>query len=282
MPPPRLSQHEGGGTVIINETDAASVARRLDEAERTRTAVRMVSLEHPGMTMDDAYRVQGAWKALKVAAGRRVVGHKIGLTSKAMQNALGIDQPDSGFLLDDMVFPDGGAVPIGRFIGLRVEAELAFVLKTNLAGSACTIFDVLRATEYVVPALELLDTRFHRKDPDTGAMRTVLDTISDNASNAGIIWGGRPIHPDRHDLRWIGAICSKNGTVEETGLAAGVLNHPAMGIAWLADTLARQGECLRAGQVVLSGSFIRPIEVGRGDTINADYGAFGTVSCHFD
>lgn len=268
--------------MIISEAAAAEAAQRLEEAERTRTPVRMVSLDHPGMTMDDAYRVQRAWKALKLAGGRRVVGHKIGLTSKAMQNALGIDQPDSGFLLDNMVFPDGGAVPTGRFIGLRVEAELAFVLKTDLAGPERTIFDVLRATEYVVPALELLDTRFFRKDPATGATRTVLDTISDNASNAGIVWGGRPFQPDQHDLRWVGAICSKNGAVEETGLAAGVLNHPATGIAWLANNLARQGEGLRAGQIVLSGSFIRPVEVGNGDTINADYGPFGTVSCHFE
>ena len=270
------------GIVIVGEAAAAQAALRLDQAERTRTPVRMVTLDHPGMTMDDAYRVQRAWKALKLAAGRRVIGHKIGLTSKAMQSALGIDQPDSGFLLDDMVFPDGGTVPTGRFIGLRVEAELAFVLKCDLAGPELTLFDVLRATDYVMPALELLDTRYFRKDPATGATRTVLDTISDNASNAGIIWGGRPFRPDQHDLRWVGAICSRNGAVEETGLAAGVLNHPATAITWLANNLARQGESLRAGDILLSGSFIRPIEVGKGDTVHADYGPFGTVSCFFD
>ena len=268
--------------MIVDDAAAGRAAQRLDQAERTRTPVRMVSLDHPGMTMEDAYRIQGAWKAMKLAAGRRIIGHKIGLTSRAMQNALDIDQPDSGFLLDDMLFPDGGVVPTKRFIGLRIEAELAFILKSDLAGPNRTIFDVLNATDYVVPALEILDTRFHRVDPDTGAKRTVLDTISDNASNAGIVIGGRPFRPDTQDLRWVGAICAKNGAVEETGLAAGVLNHPAIGVVWLTDSLARQNETLRAGQVVLSGSFIRPIEVGPGDTIHADYGPFGTVSCHFE
>jgi 2-oxo-hept-3-ene-1,7-dioate hydratase len=265
----------------LDDAAARAAAGRLDAAERTRRQVRMVTLDHPGMTLDDAYRIQAAWKALKLAAGRRVIGHKIGLTSKAMQNAVGIDQPDSGFLLDDMLFRDGGIVPVDRFIGLRVEAELAFVMKTDLAGPDCTIFDALSATDFVTPALEILDTRIFRKDPDTGATRTVLDTISDNAANAGIVIGGRPFRPDSQDMRWIGAICAKNGAVEETGIAAGVMNHPANGIAWLANNLAPHGERLRAGQIVLSGSFIRPIEVARGDTIQADYGPFGTVSCHF-
>lgn len=268
--------------MIVDEAAARRAAERLDQAERARTPVRMVSLDHPGMTMEDAYRIQNAWKAMKLEAGRRIIGHKIGLTSKAMQNALDIDQPDSGFLLDDMLFANGGTVPTKRFIGLRIEAELAFILKRDIEGPHPTIFDVLNATDYVVSALEILDTRFHRVDPGTGAKRTVLDTISDNASNAGIVVGGRPFRPDAQDLRWVGAIVAKNGAVEETGLAAGVLNHPATGVVWLAESLARRGETLRAGQVVLSGSFIRPIEVGSGDTVHADYGPFGTVSCFFE
>ncbi len=271
-------------TAAVGTLDEAAVlaaAARLDEAERTRRQVRMVSLDHPGMTLADAYRIQAAWIRRKVAAGRTVKGHKIGLTSKAMQHALGIDEPDSGVLLDDMVFADGGAVPCDRFISLRVEAELAFVMRSALRGPGCTIFDVLDATGYVTPALEILDTRIFRKDPETGAARTILDTIADNAANAGIVVGGRPFRPHDYDVRWIAAICSKNGAVEETGVAAGVLNHPANGVAWLANKLASLGQGLEPGQVVLSGSFIRPIEVGLGDTIHADYGPFGTVSCHF-
>ncbi|WP_128564823.1 2-oxo-hept-4-ene-1,7-dioate hydratase [Methylobacterium crusticola] len=265
----------------LSREQILAVALRLDEAERTRTQIRAVSVEHPGAGIADAYAIQAAWIDRKLKAGRRISGLKIGLTSRAMQAAVGIGEPDSGVLLDDMVFPDGGVVPVSRFIGLRVEAELAFVLRTPLSGPDCTLFDVLDAAAYVVPALEILDTRIFRVDPATGAPRTVVDTIADNAANAGIVVGGRPFRPLDHDLRWIGAICARNGAVEETGLAAGVLNHPAAGIAWLANRLAPLGQRIEPGQVVLSGSFIRPIEVSRGDTVQADYGPFGTVSCHF-
>ncbi len=269
-------------TGTLDEDAVQTATRRLDEAERERRQVRMVSLDHPGMTLADAYRIQAAWMALKVARGRTAKGRKIGLTSRAMQQALGIDEPDSGVLLDDMFFPDNGTVPCSRFIALRIEAELAFVMRAPLRGPGCTVFDVLDATAYVAPALEILDTRIFRRDPATGAARTVLDTISDNAANAGIVIGGRPVRPHDHDLRWAAAICFKNGTVEETGVAAGVLNHPAHPVAWLANKLAASGEALMPGEVVLSGSFIRPIDVGPGDTIHADYGALGTVSCRFE
>lgn len=266
---------------MMTPAQIAEAARRLDEAERTRKQIRMLSLDHPGMDMADAYAVQKAWIDLKRAAGRKVRGHKIGLTSKAMQAALNIDIPDSGFLLDDMFFADGASVPTEKFIGLRIEAEVAFVLKAPLKGPDCTMFDVLNATDFVVPALEILDTRILRVDPETKKTRTVYDTIADNAANCGIVMGGRPIRPDDADLRWIGAIVSKNGAVEETGLAAGVLNHPANGVAWLANRMAEHGGGMTAGEMVLAGSFIRPIEVGKGDTIVADYGPYGSVSCHF-
>lgn len=266
----------------LSDSDVEAAAQRLDEAERTRRQTRAISIEHPDATVDDAYRIQNAWIARKVRAGRVVRGHKIGLTSKPMQAAVGISEPDSGYLLDDMFFPEGGVVPKDRFIGLRVEAELAFVLRADLSDAHCTIFDVLNATDYVTPALEILDTRIFRVDPETKATRKIVDTIADNAANAGIVMGGRPFRPADQDMRWIGAICSKNGSVEETGLAAGVLNNPTNGIVWLARRLASQGRGLRAGEILLAGSFIRPIEVGSGDTIMADYGAFGTVSCYFE
>jgi len=259
----------------------AQAARRLDEAERTRRQIRMISLDHPDMTMADAYAIQSAWREIKRARGELFVGHKIGLTSKAMQAAVGIDTPDSGFLTQGMIFADGGEVPAERFIGLRVEAELAFVLKAPLAGVSLTVEDVVAATDYVTPALEILDTRIFRVDPETKRTRTVCDTIADNAANAGIVLSGRRFDPRAQDLRWIGAITAKNGEIEETGLAAGVLGHPAKGIAWLAARLAQQGQRLEPGEILLAGSFIRPIEVGRGDRIVADYGAFGEVSVSF-
>ena len=267
--------------MALSSDDIRLAAERLDNAEKTRKQIRQISLDHPGITIEEAYAIQKAWIAIKVAQGRVVKGHKIGLTSKAMQSALNIDEPDSGVLLDDMFFADGGLVPSDRFIGTRVEAELAFIMKQRLQGPGCTMFDVLNATDFVVPALEILDTRIERVDPQTKSTRKIFDTIADNAANAGIVLGGRPLRPLDADLRWIGALCYRNGQLEETGLAAGVLNHPATSVAWLANKIAPHGLTLEPGQIVLAGSFIRPIETRKGDTIQADYGAYGSVSCYF-
>lgn len=267
---------------MLSEIDIDNAAEALFQAEATRKQIGLLSLQHGGMTMDDAYAVQSALVKRKLKAGRKVIGWKIGLTSKAMQNALNIDIPDSGVLFDDMVFEDGSTVPAERFIQPRIEAEVAFVMKASLRGPGVTMFDVLNATDYVVPSLEILDTRVLRVDPETKQARTIVDTIADNAANAGIVWGGRALRPDQIDLRWMGAIVSRNGEVEETGLGAGVLNHPARGIAWLANRLAQYGECgIEAGQILLAGSFIRPIEAPHGSTIHADFGVHGSVSLHF-
>ena len=267
--------------MALSNGDIQACANRLHQAEKTRTQIRQLSQDYPAITIADAYAIQKAWVDIKLAEGRVVKGHKIGLTSKAMQSALNIDEPDSGVLLNDMFFADGGLVPADRFIATRVEAELAFIMSKRLSGPDCTMFDVLNATDFVVPALEILDTRIERVDRETKATRKIFDTIADNAANAGIVLGGRPIRPLETDLRWIGALCFKNGQLEETGLAAGVLNHPATAVAWLANKIAPLGLALEPGQVVLAGSFIRPIETRKGDTIQADYGAYGSVSCHF-
>lgn len=223
--------------MALSTDDIRMAAQRLHRAEKTRQQIRQLSLDFPGMTIEDAYAIQTAWIAIKRAEGRMIKGHKIGLTSKAMQSALNIDEPDSGVLLDDMFFADGGLVPSERFIATRVEAELAFVMGKRLSGPDCTLFDVLSATEFVVPALEILDTRIQRVDPQTKTTRKIFDTIADNAANAGVVLGGRPLRPLDADLRWIGALCYRNGQLEETGLAAGVLNHPATAVAWLANKI---------------------------------------------
>jgi 2-oxo-hept-3-ene-1,7-dioate hydratase len=266
---------------MLTDAIVRDSAGRLDAAERARRQIRMLSLDHPDMTVEDAYAIQKAWITRKVAAGRAVRGHKVGLTSKAMQYAVGINEPDFGILLDDMFFANGDEIPVQRFIELRVEAELAFILQRPLAGPTCTAFDVINATEFVTPAIEILDTRIFRVDPETKATRKVLDTIADNAANAGVVLGDRRFKPAEHDLRWISAICSRNGEIEETGVAAAVMNHPANAISWLANRLSGYGEALQPGEVVLSGSFIRPIEVRGGDGIEVDYGPLGTVSCRF-
>ena len=256
------------------------LAAELHAAEQSRTQVEHFSKRHPGMTIEDGYAVSRAWVAMKIAEGRTVRGHKIGLTSRAMQQSSQIDEPDYGTLLDDMFFAPG-AIPSERFIAPRVEVELAFVLKRRLEGAHITIDDVLDATDYVTPAIEIIDARIEQFDRHTRAMRKVFDTISDNAANAGIVLGGRKLLPRETDLPWCGAILRQNGVVEETGLAAGVQGHPAIGVAWLAMKLAPWGEFLEAGEVVLAGSFTRPVPAQVGDIFDADYGPLGRFEFRF-
>src|SRR5260370_15238271 len=246
--------------MALTKDEIRLAADRLHRAEKTKQQIRQLSLGHPDITIADAYAIEKCWREIKSAEGRIVQGHKIGLTSKAMQSALGIDEPDSGILLDDMFFADGGLVPADRFIGTRVEAELAFIMKERLAGPDCTMFDVLNATDFVVPALEILDTRIERVDAVTKSTRKIFDTIADNAANAGIVLGGRPLRPLEASLPWIGALCYRNGQLEETGLAAGVLNHPATSVAWLANKIAPTGLSLEPGPVVLALTFTRPTD----------------------
>lgn len=256
------------------------LARELHESERSRVQVEHFSRRFEGMSIEDGYAVSRAWVDIKRAEGRTVRGHKIGLTSRAMQIASQIDEPDYGTLLDDMFFAPGD-IPTERFIAPRVEVELAFILKRDLAGTDVTVDDVLDATEYVTPAIEIIDARIEQFCRHTKLMRRVQDTISDNAANAGVILGGRRVHPREVDLPWCGAILRQNGAVEETGLAAGVQGHPAIGVAWLAMKLAPWGEHLAAGEVVLAGSFTRPVAARRGDRFEADYGPLGRFDFRF-
>jgi 2-oxo-hept-3-ene-1,7-dioate hydratase len=256
-------------------------ARQLYEARKTHTQLRHFSRDHPDMTIQDGYAIQSEWVKLEMADGRKIMGRKIGLTSRAMQQASQITEPDFAPLMDDMFFDSGSNIPIARFIAPRVEAELAFILSTPLKGPGITLFNVLQASEYVVPALEIIDARIEQFDRDTKAPRKVFDTIADFAGNAGIVLGGRPVKPDAIDLRWAGALLYKNAVIEETGLAAAVLNHPAIGVAWLANKIADYDEQLNAGDVVLAGSFTRPTTATRGDVLHADYGALGNISFRF-
>jgi len=265
---------------MLDQETIQQLAAELHASERSRVQVEHFSKRYPGMTVEDGYAISRAWVAMKLAEGRRVRGHKIGLTSRAMQLSSQIDEPDYGTLLDDMFFAPGD-IPTARFIAPRVEVELAFVLKRRLEGVQVGVEDVLAATDYVQPAIEIIDARIEQFDRHTRAMRKVYDTISDNAANAGIILGGKRMHPREVDLPWVGAILRQNGVVEETGLAAGVQGHPAVGVAWLAQKLAPWGECLEAGEVVLAGSFTRPAVAKRGDVFDADYGPLGRFTFQF-
>jgi len=257
------------------------IAQSLHQAEISRIQIGQISLAYPDITIADAYAIQRHWVGLKMAEGRTLKGHKIGLTSRAMQLSSQIDEPDFGALLDDMFFADGSEIPTDRFIVPRIEVELAFVLGSPLRGPGVTLFDVYSAVDYVIPALELIDARSHQLDPATQRPRKVFDTIADNAANAGVVLGSRPVKMHEFDLRWVSALLSRNGVIEETGVAAGVLNHPANGVVWLANKVGPLGVTLEPGQVILGGSFTRPVQARRGDTFHADYGPLGSIACHF-
>jgi 2-oxo-hept-3-ene-1,7-dioate hydratase len=267
-------------TAVFDDALVRQLAAELEDSERTRVQVEHFSKRFPGMRVQDGYTVARAWVQLKIAQGRRPIGRKIGLTSRAMQQSSQIDEPDFGTLLDDMLYAPGD-IPAARFIAPRVEVELAFVLKRGLQGEGLTIDDVLAATGYVTPAIEIIDARIEQFDRHTRAPRKVQDTISDNAANAGIVLGGRKADPRALDLPWCGAVLRRNGVVEETGLAAGVQGHPAIGVAWLAGKLVPWGERLEAGEIVLAGSFTRPVAATRGDVFDADYGPLGRFQFQF-
>jgi 2-oxo-hept-3-ene-1,7-dioate hydratase len=259
---------------MLNDEDRKKAARLLLEAERTVTPTTQLDKTFPGIEIADSYAIQQEIIGIKMQAGAKLRGHKVGLTSKAMQATVGINEPDYGHLLDNMFYNDGDTIAAERFIAPRVEVELAFVLGKPLKGPGITMFDVLSATEYVVPALELIDGRSQYP-------RRIVDNIADNAAAAGVIMGGRPVRPMDIDLRWAAALLYKNGTIEETGVSAAVLGHPAMGIVWLANKLGEFGTTLEAGHIVLAGSFTRTVAVAKGDTILADYGPLGNVAVHF-
>ena len=259
----------------------AIAAENLLQAEKTGVQTGLLTIQHPDMGMDDAYAIQTAIYQAKLNEGRHVIGWKIGLTSRAMQSALNIDVPDSGILFDDMAFKHGCTIPAGRFIQPRMEAEIAFVMNDTIGGLDVSREDVMAATDYVVPSIEILDTRIVRVDRQTGNIRKVFDTISDNAANAGVVLGNERHSVDSIDLRWVGAIVSRNDVVEETGLGAGVLNDPVESVVWLARRMAQYGQSIAPGQIILSGSFIRPVECPAGSHINADFGNFGSVEVTF-
>ena len=260
---------------MLDEQQITAIADELADAERTRSMIPLITARHPEMTVEDSYAVQNEWRRRAIASGRRQVGRKIGLTSKVMQAATGITEPDYGAIFADQVFENGSVIEHAQFTGVRIEVELAFVLGERLEGPNTTVFDVMRATEYVIPALEILSSRIELEG------RTIVDTISDNAALGAMVYGGNPTQPHDVDLRWVSALLYRNEQIEESGVAAAVLNHPAMGVAWLADKLAQHDDALEAGEIVLAGSFTRPMWVHPGDTVLADYGPMGTIACRF-
>ena len=260
---------------MLRNEQRGAIADELFAADQARSVIPLLTKRFPEMEVADSYAVQGIWAQRRLDAGYKVVGHKIGLTSKVMQQATGITEPDYGVIFDDMVYNSGDDIPFDNYSNVRIEVELAFVLKERLAGPDCTLEDVLRATDYVIPALEVLNSHIEMQG------RTIVDTISDNAALGSTVIGGKKIAVDETDLRWIAAILLRNEEVEETGVAAGVLNNPAAGVFWLANKLAQHGTVLEAGEIILAGSFTKPMWVEKGDIVRADYGPLGEITCRF-
>ena len=259
---------------MLTDAERKQAMQTLLDAEKNRKQATQMSVTYPKIEIEDAYAISTLVANHKIANGAKLIGHKVGLTSKAMQASSQINEPDYGHLLDNMMLADGAKVNHADYCVPRVEVELAFVLGKSLKGPGIGLLDVLRATEYVVPALEIVDARIVNP-------RKIFDTVSDNGAAAGIVIGGRPVGPMDVDLRWVGGIMYRNSEIEETGLAAGVLGHPALGVAWLANCLGRNGVTLEAGHLILAGSFTRVVFAQKGDTLHGDFGPLGSVSVQF-
>lgn len=259
---------------MLSDAERNKAADILMAAEKDREQAVQLSITFPNIVIEDSYAISTIVADRKIAAGQKLIGHKVGLTSKAMQRSSMIDEPDFGFILDGQLIADGAKVKHADYCKPRVEVELAFIMGKRLLGPGVGLADVLRATEYVVPALEIVDARLQDQ-------RKITDTVADNGAAAGICMGGRPVGPMDVDLRWVGGIMYKNSEIEETGLAAGVLGHPALGVAWLANKLGQHGIALEPGHIVLAGSFTRVVFAQKGDTIHADYGPLGGIAIQF-
>lgn len=270
---------------MLTEEIVQSLATELVTAGQKRTQVPHFSKRYPGMRVNDGYRVSHAWSSARLAQGRKLIGYKIGLTSHTSQLSSKTDEPAYGYLLDDMHYNClAGQVldlPAESFIAPHMEAELAFVLRSALIGPNITVEQVLAATDYIAPAVEIIDFRIEQRDRFTGDMRSVVDMISDNAASAGIVIGTERMQARDADIPWIGAVLRRNGIIENTGLAAAVQGHPAITIAWLANKLALQGVALQAGQILLSGSFFPPIAAKVGNLFEVDYGRLGSLAITF-
>ncbi|MEI6301012.1 MAG: 2-oxo-hepta-3-ene-1,7-dioic acid hydratase [Betaproteobacteria bacterium] len=259
---------------MLTDAQRKQAMQTLLDAEKNRKQAVQMSVTYPNIEIEDSYAISTLVANHKIANGAKLIGHKVGLTSKAMQASSQINEPDYGHLLDNMMLADGAKVNHSDYCVPRVEVELAFVLGKPLKGPGIGLLDVLRATEYVVPALEIVDARIVNP-------RKIFDTVADNGAAAGIVIGGRPVGPMDVDLRWVGGIMYRNSEIEETGLAAGVLGHPAMGVAWLANRLGKNGVTLEAGHLILAGSFTRVVFAQKGDTLHGDFGPLGSVSVQF-
>lgn len=259
----------------MNQELVNKLARELYDAELSRIPVAPLTERYPDITNEEAYQVQIAGMNMRLQDGQVVVGKKIGLTSKAMQNALGVFEPDYGYITDAMMALEGEALSLSTLLAPKVEPELAFILKSDLKGPGVTISDVFGATAGVMPAIEVIDSRV--KDWKI----KIQDTIADGASIGRIILSGKMTPVTEFDLRYLGLVLEKNGEIFATAAGAAVLAHPANAVVWLANKLAHYGQYLKAGDIVMSGSFTSACPVTVGDNVTAVFDKLGSVSARF-
>lgn len=259
----------------LDQATIAAITQQLLDAERTRTPIDQLSVIHPGMDPTDAYAIQQGIVAARMAAGERLVGWKVGLTSKVMQQMLGVSEPDYAAVLSGWLLDDGAAIPRADLISPRVEAEIGFILRAPLKGPGVTVQDVLDATAAVTPCIEIIDSRIR------DWRIALVDTVADLASCARVVVGRTRIPVGELDLRLIGAIVEQNGEVVSTGAGAAVLGHPAAGVAWAANQLGPMGVTLEPGQVVIPGAVHGAVPANQGDTFTATFDRLGPVSVRF-
>ena len=260
----------------LSEQTIESISRDLYSAERDRRTLRPITETYPEIDIDTAYKIQLGLIQLKDADGKKIVGKKIGLTSKAMQKMLNVDQPDYGHIFDNMVLQDGVVFRVAELIQPKIEPEIAFILDCEIKGPGVTPMQVLAATRFVVPALEIIDSRIE------GWRIKLCDTIADNASSARVVLGSSPKRVDERDLKLVGMILEKNGDIVQTGAGGAVLGHPAVAVAWLANAVGQFGVSLNAGDIIMPGALCGAVDVGAGDLLQASFDGLGTVSVRFE
>ena len=260
----------------LESHDLDAAARMLWDAQATRTPCDPLTEQFPAINIDDAYRIQLQNIDRRRATGRRVIGHKVGLSAKAMQQMVGVNEPDYGHLLDDMVVYEADSVSMTQLLQPRIEVEVAFVLGRRLVGPGVTVSDVLRATDFVVPSLEIVDSRV------SDWRIKIQDTVADNASAGVFVLGSRMVDPHSIDLNLCGMVLERNGELVATGAGAAALGSPVNAVAWLANALGGFGMSLTAGEVILSGSLAAMIPVQRGDRFRMQIGGIGDCSVRFE
>ncbi len=250
-------------------------AQRLLDAYDSGAPTEPLTQTFAGLTVDDAYAIQLAQVERWTASGRRIIGHKVGLTSAAMQKQLGVDQPDYGHLMDDFAYLEHQPIPLAGFLQPRVEPEVAFVLKDALTGPGVTVAQAISAVDYVLPALEIVDSRV------ADWKITLVDTIADNASSGAFVLGSTPTRLEDVDLRLTGCVFTRNAQIVGTGAGGAVLGSPITSLVWLANTLGARGVTLEPGHVILPGSVTSMVPIAAGDTFTATFAGLGSVTARF-